>query len=226
MSTAATASSSTGNAYALLNATRLRISTQIATALLIAIPPNPTIDDLLTIVVGSKRYVLEAQLSYKRGRGRSSWIRDYSDFLVEVIQGRVAGSYWSCRRCDAKGQPRVFGAAATSASQEHLLRYINLRISPYLDEDSDGTPTSLSTAASTPPSLKRLRLGHTNVPKAKVTTLRDLCVASIVSADLPFAYFENSYLHLLAFRQDRGDHSGAALAATLTDVVDRYRIRD
>ncbi|KAK2769574.1 hypothetical protein CKAH01_15110 [Colletotrichum kahawae] len=178
MSTAATASSSTGNAYALLNATRLRISTQIATALLIAIPPNPTIDDLLTIVVGSKRYVLEAQLSHKRGRGRSSWIRDHGDFLVEVIQGRAAGSYWSCRRCDAKGQPRVFGAAATSASQEHLLR----------------TPTSSSTAASTLPSLKRLRLGYTNVPKAKVTTLRDLCVASIVSADLPSAHFENSYL--------------------------------
>ncbi|KAF6802585.1 hypothetical protein CSOJ01_11500 [Colletotrichum sojae] len=128
MSIAATASSSTDNAYALLTATRLRISTQIATALLIAIPLNPTIDDLPTIVVGSKRYVLEAQLSHKRGRGRSSWIRDHGDFLVEVIQGRAAGSYWSCRRCDAKGQPRVFGAAATSASQEHLLRYVNLSL--------------------------------------------------------------------------------------------------
>ncbi|KAF6816035.1 transposase-like protein, partial [Colletotrichum musicola] len=204
------------------------------------------------------------------------------------------------------GQPRVFGAAATSASQEHLLRAHNIyRISPQSDTDSDSTLTSSSTAASTPPSIKRLRLGYTNVPKAKVTTLRDLCVASIISTDLPFAHFENSYLQqilqyhsteiagevpwshssirdrlddlcrrgerlvieelhaagskihlsfdlwtspniyafigvtghfvnadgalqsrLLAFRQHRGDHSGAALAATLTDVVDRYRIRD
>ncbi|KAF6792073.1 hypothetical protein CMUS01_16187, partial [Colletotrichum musicola] len=161
----------------------------IATALLIAIPLNPTIDDLPTIVVGSKRYVLEEQLSHKRGRGRSSWIRDHGDFLVEVNQGQAAGSYWSCRRCDAKGQPRVFGAATTSTSQEHLLR-----ISPQSDTDSNSTLTSSSTAASTPPSIKRLRLSYTNVPKAKVTTLRDLCVASIVSADLPFAHFENSYL--------------------------------
>ncbi|KAF5482814.1 putative AC transposase [Colletotrichum siamense] len=233
MSAAATASSSTANAYAILGAPRLQISSQIANALAAAIPPNPTINDLTQIVVGNKR------------------------------------------------------------------------ISPHSDEDSDSTTPPSSACTSTPPSLKRLRLGNSNIPKAKVTTLRDLCVAAVVSADLPFSHFENAYLQqvlqyhsmeianevpwghtsirdrlddicrreegllmaelhsaaskihlsfdlwsspniyafmavtchfiddrgalqsrLLAFRQHHGNHSGVALSETLINVVDRYRIRD
>ncbi|KAF6820624.1 hypothetical protein CPLU01_12713 [Colletotrichum plurivorum] len=126
MSTVVLASSSTANAYAVLGAPRLKISTQIATALTVRIPLNPTIDDLPHIVVGSKRYVLEEQLARRKGRGRSSWIRDHGDFLVEVIQGRAGPSFWSCRRCDSKGSPRIFGAAATTAAMEHLVRYVIL----------------------------------------------------------------------------------------------------
>ncbi|KAF6804257.1 hypothetical protein CMUS01_14893 [Colletotrichum musicola] len=189
MSTIAVASSSTANAYAILGSPRQRISTQIEMALAAVIPLNPTINDLPPIVVSGKRYVLEPQLARRKGRGRSSWIRDHGDFLVEVIQGRAAASYWSCRRCDSRGSPRIFGAAATTAAQEHLSR--NSALS---DEDSDADSPSSSTAVSTPPPYKRVRLSNGSIPKAKITTLRDLCVASIVSADVPFAHFENTFL--------------------------------
>lgn len=127
MSTAATAASAChANAYEILGTPRLRISTQIAQALLVTPPLNPTIDDLLHIVVGSREFVLETQLSRRRGRGRSSWIRNHGEFLVEVTQSRAGASFWSCRRCDAKGSPRLFGAAATSTPQEHLLRYVSV----------------------------------------------------------------------------------------------------
>ncbi|KAF6831567.1 transposase-like protein [Colletotrichum musicola] len=110
------ASSSTANAYAILGSPRQRISTQIEMALAAVIPLNPTINDLPPIVVSGRRYVLEPQLARQKGRGRSSWIRDHGDFLVEVIQGRAAASYWSCRRCDSRGSPRIFSAAATTAT--------------------------------------------------------------------------------------------------------------
>ncbi|KAF6784017.1 transposase-like protein, partial [Colletotrichum musicola] len=62
-----------------------------------------------------------------------------------------------------------------------------------LDEDSDSStlPSSVDTLG--PPSYKRLR-PNSNVPRAKITTLRDLSVASVVSTDLPFVHFENAYV--------------------------------
>ncbi|KAF5484195.1 putative AC transposase [Colletotrichum fructicola] len=207
MSTAATAASAShANAYEMLGTPRLRISTQIAQALLVTPPLNSTIDDLPHIVVGSREFVLETQLSRRRGRGRSSWIRDHGEFLVEVIQSRAGASFWSCRRCDAKGSPRLFGAAATSAPQEHLLRHKVCRISAVSDEDSDSSTLPSSADTSGPPSYKRLR-PNSNVPRAKITTLRDLSVASIVSADLPFVHFENAYVQQM-FRYHNPEVAG------------------
>ncbi|KAF6782266.1 transposase-like protein [Colletotrichum musicola] len=130
MSSIAVASYSTATAYANLGSPRRRIFTQIEMALAAVIPLNPTINDLPLIVVSGKRYVLEPQLARQKGRGRSSWIRDHGDFFVEVIQGRAAASYWSCRRCDSRGSPRIFSAAATTATQEHLSRYMILSFLP------------------------------------------------------------------------------------------------
>ncbi|KAK2731301.1 hypothetical protein CKAH01_19067 [Colletotrichum kahawae] len=63
-----------------------------------------------------------------------------------------------------------------------------------LDKDSDSATIAPSPLALTPSPYKRLRLANTNVLKAKITTLKDLCVTSVVSADLPFTYFENVFL--------------------------------
>ncbi|CAI0650910.1 unnamed protein product [Colletotrichum noveboracense] len=224
MSTAATAASAShANAYEILGTPRLRISTQIAQALLVTPPLNPTIDDLPHIVVGSQKFVLETQLSRRRGRGRSSWIRDHGEFLVEVIQSRAGTSFWSYQQYDAKGSPRLFSAAATSAPQEHLLRHKVCRISAVSDEDSDSSTLPSSADTSGPPSCKRPR-PNSNVPRAKIITLRDLSVASVVSADLPFVHFENAYSHLLAFPQHHGNHSGRSLSETLINAVDRYKL--
>lgn len=90
MSTAATASSSTANAWAILGAPRARISTQIAAALTTTIPPNPTINNLPRIVVGTRRYVVEEHLSRRRGRSQSSWICHHSEFSSKLFKARLA----------------------------------------------------------------------------------------------------------------------------------------
>ncbi|KZL66453.1 transposase-like protein [Colletotrichum incanum] len=41
---------------------------------------------------------------------------------------------------------------------------------------------------------KRQRLGYSSIPKAKITALRDLCVATIVSGDFAFSHFDKPYL--------------------------------
>ncbi|KAK2753974.1 hypothetical protein CKAH01_17540 [Colletotrichum kahawae] len=65
--------------------------------------------------------------------------------------------------------------------------------STYFDKDSDSATLAPSPLALTPSPYKRLRLANTNVPKAKIITLKDLCVTSIVSTDLPFTHFENVF---------------------------------
>ncbi|KAF6843225.1 transposase-like protein [Colletotrichum musicola] len=98
------------------------------------------------------------------------------------------------------------------------------KISAVSDEDSDSSTLPSLADTSGPPSYKRLR-PNSNVPRAKITTLRDLSVASVVSADLPFVYFENAYSRLLAFPQYHGNYSGYSLLETLIDAVDRYELR-
>ncbi|KAF6805785.1 transposase-like protein [Colletotrichum plurivorum] len=61
-----------------------RVAPQVASSLAILLPPNTSISDLPLITWRNKRYVLEEQLSRKRGRGRSSWIKNHGVFLVEV----------------------------------------------------------------------------------------------------------------------------------------------
>ncbi|KAK1973168.1 hypothetical protein LZ30DRAFT_611626 [Colletotrichum cereale] len=97
------------------------ISAQVATSLAATLPTNPLFGDLPTIHYRNKRYVLECQLSRKRSRGRTSWVRHHGVFLVEVLAGDQLGSpFWCCTRCDNEGRPEFFGAIATSSAAEHL----------------------------------------------------------------------------------------------------------
>lgn len=102
-----------------------RVAPQVASSLAILLPPNASISDLPLITWRNKRYVLEEQLSRKRGRGRSSWIKNHGVFLVEVsLTLQPLRAYWCCRRCDDKGRPEFFGVLATSSAQEHLRKYV------------------------------------------------------------------------------------------------------
>ncbi|KAF6805663.1 transposase-like protein [Colletotrichum musicola] len=61
-----------------------RVDPQVTASLAATLPSNTSIYNLPLITWGSKTYVVEEQLSRKRSRGRSSWIKDHGVFLVEV----------------------------------------------------------------------------------------------------------------------------------------------
>ncbi|KAK1973883.1 hypothetical protein LZ30DRAFT_641246, partial [Colletotrichum cereale] len=84
-------------------------------------PTNPLFGNLPTIHYCNKRYVLECQLSRKRSRGRTSWVRHYGVFLVEVLAGdQLSSPFWCYTYCDNKGCPKFFRAITTSSTVEHL----------------------------------------------------------------------------------------------------------
>lgn len=100
-----------------------RVSAQVATSRAATLPSNPSISDLQPILWGNRRFVIEEQLARKGGRGRTTWVRAYGVFLVELSRNNEAGpAYWCCQRCDEKGRPEFFSAVATSSAQEHLRR--------------------------------------------------------------------------------------------------------
>ncbi|KAF6782557.1 transposase-like protein [Colletotrichum sojae] len=102
-----------------------RVAPQVTSSLASLIPPNASISDLPLITWRNKRYVVEEQLSRKRGRGRSSWIKNHGVFLVEVSSTlQPMSAYWCCQRCDDKGRPEFFSVLATSSAQEHLRKYV------------------------------------------------------------------------------------------------------
>lgn len=54
---------------------------------------------------GHRRFVLEALLANKGGRGRKSWIQREGIFIRELEGSELkeGGAFWLCRRCDAAG---------------------------------------------------------------------------------------------------------------------------
>ncbi|KAK1976905.1 hypothetical protein LZ30DRAFT_547808, partial [Colletotrichum cereale] len=93
---------------------------QVTNSLAIQLPPNPSLKDLPIIKWKNRRFVLEQQLSRKRGRGRSSWIQHHGFFLVELIGDQPRGAFWCCSKCDERGKAEFFGAVATTSAAEHL----------------------------------------------------------------------------------------------------------
>ncbi|KZL65794.1 transposase-like protein [Colletotrichum incanum] len=173
----------------------VRISTQVASSLAATLPTNPSFRDLPIIRYHNKRYILESQLSRKRSRGRSSWVRHHGVFLVEVLATDQPGnSFWCCTRCDDKGRPEFFGAIATSSAAEHLRRAHSIYREDPAQEDSEEEILQASSSSPTPTPSKRPRLNYSGVPKVKVTSIQDFCVATIITNDLPFCHFEDTYL--------------------------------
>ncbi|KAF4476180.1 putative AC transposase [Colletotrichum fructicola Nara gc5] len=170
------------------------VTTQVASSLSIVLPSNPSILDLPTITWHNKRYVVEEQLARKGGRGRKSWIKDHGVFLVELCDEGPAGAYWCCQRCDSKGKPEFFSAAASSSAADHLRRCHQItQWDPSSDDISSGE-TLYSSEDGTPLS-KRRKVSH--VPRAKVATVRDLCLSIIITNDLPFDHFRDDFVQQL-----------------------------
>ncbi|KAG8673970.1 hypothetical protein FPOAC1_007289 [Fusarium poae] len=63
----------------------------------LALPPNPTIENLSKITWKNRRFVQEDLLARKGAKGRKSWIRSHGTFLVELnYQDLPIGHVWCC----------------------------------------------------------------------------------------------------------------------------------
>jgi hypothetical protein len=60
------------------------VAKQLEKAVVAALPPNPTIEDLTKITWKNRRFVQEDSLARKGAKGRKSWIRSHGTFLVEL----------------------------------------------------------------------------------------------------------------------------------------------
>lgn len=82
--------------------------------------------DLPQIYSGRRRFILEEQLRGQRAkRGRSSWIKDHGDFLMELdASGEPASAFWYCRRCDDRGRAEFFACKATTSAGDHLQLFV------------------------------------------------------------------------------------------------------
>ncbi|KAK1974062.1 hypothetical protein LZ30DRAFT_561399, partial [Colletotrichum cereale] len=100
------------------------IHTQARNASLATIQSTSSLQDLPIIRWRNRSFILEQHLTKKKGRGRSSWIKDYGVFLAELLTHpsppHVGGSFWCCRMCDQRGDAEIFAIASTTSASEHL----------------------------------------------------------------------------------------------------------
>ncbi|KAL0929973.1 transposase-like protein [Colletotrichum truncatum] len=112
----------------------IQLVTEVKTSLVATIPINTTISDLHKILWENRRFVLEEQVSRKGSRGKKTWIRDHGILLTKLdSQGQASSSCWCCCRCDVKGRPKFFSAAASSSPADHLRRYVTFTARLRLD---------------------------------------------------------------------------------------------
>jgi hypothetical protein len=61
--------------------------------------------------ISTRTFVLEIHLDKKRSKRRTSWIRHYGDWIVEVDGEDAAKlTYWSCRICAKRSRPKLYSA--------------------------------------------------------------------------------------------------------------------
>ena len=60
------------------------VAKQLEEAAVVALPANPTVEDLPKIVWKNRRFVHEDSLARKGAKGRKSWIRSHGIFLIEL----------------------------------------------------------------------------------------------------------------------------------------------
>ena len=190
------------SAFNLLRARAPSIAEQIEKASVQASPDDSSIADLYKIRWKNRRFVLESQLSRKTSRGRRSWISAHGDFLAELKEDDTVKAFsWSCTKCDANGRPQIFNAQSTSAAMEHLRKYVMPWIPPCIRKTADRhrehriIESSSHNESDDPSSvldlqeiasLKRPARAFSNIPRSKVSRIRELSIGCIIENDLPF----------------------------------------
>ncbi|KAH7118209.1 hypothetical protein B0J13DRAFT_198386 [Dactylonectria estremocensis] len=106
----------------LLQVHQQSVAKQAASASVTALPSNPQLEDLPVITWRNKRFFLESHVARKGSRGRSSWIKDYGVFLIELdSNNQRLDTVWCCQLCDKQGAPRFFKIKATTTAQEQVV---------------------------------------------------------------------------------------------------------
>ncbi|KAH6961811.1 hypothetical protein BKA56DRAFT_637304 [Ilyonectria sp. MPI-CAGE-AT-0026] len=100
---------------------RKSVRQQLDSASIKAEPGRTTLEDLPTVNIGCKRYILEEHLANKKRKGRRSWIQAHGFFLTEVGSDlKTLQTYWVCSKCDDNGKSSLFVATNTTSPIEHL----------------------------------------------------------------------------------------------------------
>ena len=76
-----------------------------------------SVDDLPRVKVRGKEYILESLLYLKRPRTAYIYREEHG---YALIKWPFKKPYWACKRCDDKGQTKLFVATATSNATNHL----------------------------------------------------------------------------------------------------------
>ncbi|KAF5262168.1 hypothetical protein FOXYS1_7117 [Fusarium oxysporum] len=80
------------------------VAKQLQETAVVALPANPTIEDLPKIVWENRRFIHEGSLARNGAKGRKSWIRSHGTFLIELNHhDQPIGHVWCCSKCDRKG---------------------------------------------------------------------------------------------------------------------------
>ncbi|KAG7423460.1 hypothetical protein Forpi1262_v015315 [Fusarium oxysporum f. sp. raphani] len=162
-------------------------------AVIAALPPNPTIEDLPKITWKNRRFVQEDSLARKGAKGRKSWIRSHGTFLVELnYQDQPIGHVWCCNRCDMKGAAEFFSVQATSSAADHLRKAHRITPASQSSELNPGDDSAIDIYSGATP--KRRRLEQSVIPKAKIKAIQELSIGFVIDSDMPFTIFEHSFL--------------------------------
>ncbi|RKK62642.1 hypothetical protein BFJ69_g17003 [Fusarium oxysporum] len=209
------------------------VAKQLQETAVVALPANPTIEDVPKIVWENRRFVHEDSLAQKGAKGRKSWIRSHGTFLIELNHhDQAIGHVWCCSQCDSKGAAEFFSVQATSSAADHLRKAQRITPANQLSTD-DGSAVDPSYYTT----LKRRRLEQSIIPKAKVMAIQELSVGvdlwtspNRFAVMAVFAHFIDQrgrhQSRLLALRRQLGSPSGENLASTLVEVAQEWDIQE
>jgi hypothetical protein len=186
------------------------VGKQLQEASLVNLADLPTIHDLPKIIWRQRRFVLQDWIAKKHHRSRTSWIKDYGYFLLELsAQDTERAPVWCCRLCDDRGVPEFFVCKSTTSAADHLnssvafyynLIFTNLssrhRITRNTStEPDDENPTVADLQRAT--ASKRPHPDSPLIPQARKRRARTELVALFAARDLPLSLIDDSHFRSL-----------------------------
>jgi len=164
------------------------------------------IQDLPFVTHHRRRYIRDSNVARigdsNRKRQRRSWIGRWGVFLREIDKDyRALEDYWLCRLCDKRYSTQLYAVAATTSAIEHLRRAHGIdnrtRVEDWIDKRERGVADLFSSAAK--------QKGRRITMQNKITKIQETAVGVIVTSNVPFTFFCNSFVQSL-MRTQTGGH--------------------